>query len=123
MLTNLHYARALLNPCLIDVALVHNNDMDKKALDRVICQLAMPLGVSKDEAMQELVQFEERTRPFDPFIEAPDITQCELLPHQWWNWVGGNALPKIAKRVLGLTCLSSSYERNWSMYSFVHIKV
>ena len=36
--------------------------------------------------------------------------------------VGGQALPKIVKRVFALTCSASSYERNWSMYSFVHNK-
>jgi hypothetical protein len=36
--------------------------------------------------------------------------------------VGSNALPKIAKRILSLTCSASSCERNWSMYSFVHSK-
>jgi hypothetical protein len=36
--------------------------------------------------------------------------------------MGGRALPKIAKRILSLTCSTSSCERNWSMYSFVHSK-
>jgi hypothetical protein len=36
--------------------------------------------------------------------------------------MGGNALPKIAKRILSLTCSTSLYEKNWNMYSFVHSK-
>jgi len=54
MLTNLHYTRALLTPYLVDVALVHNNDLAKRALNRVICRLASPLGVLVDEAMQKM---------------------------------------------------------------------
>ena len=123
MLTDLHHAGALLNPFLADVVEVHSNGAAKSALNRVIRQLSMPLGVSVAEAMQELTQFEEKTGPFDPLLEAPDIIQCKLQPHQWWNRVGGNALPAIAKRVLGLTCSASSCERNWSMYSFVHNRV
>jgi hypothetical protein len=38
-----------------------------------------------------------------------------MEPHQWWPRVDGRALPKIAKRILSLTCSASSYERNWSM--------
>jgi hypothetical protein len=45
-----------------------------------------------------------------------------MEPHQWWQRMGGRALPKIAKRILSLTCSTSSCERNWSMYSFVHNK-
>jgi hypothetical protein len=45
-----------------------------------------------------------------------------MEPHQWWHRVGGNALPKIAKRILLLTCSASSCERNWSIYSFVYSK-
>jgi len=123
MLTDLHYVATLLNPYLVDVAIVHNNGLAKRALNQVIRQLARPLDVSVDEAMQKLMQFEEKTGPFDPLLEAPNIRQCELLLHQWWSRVDGNVLPKIGKRVLGLTCSSSSCERNWTLYSFVHNKV
>ncbi|KAG0574076.1 hypothetical protein KC19_VG232100 [Ceratodon purpureus] len=69
-----------------------------------------------------LTQFEERTGPFSP-LEAPNIQQTRMLPHQWWHRVGGDALPLIAKRILSLTCSASSCEQNWSMYFFVHSKV
>jgi hypothetical protein len=44
-------------------------------------------------------------------VEAPDIQEAHMEPHQWWHRVGGNALPKIAKRILSLTCSTSSCER------------
>ena len=71
--------------------------------------------------MAEMTKYEERLGPYSP-EEAPDIRVANLQPHQWWSKVGGEALPKIAKRVLALTCSTSSCERNWSMYSFVHNK-
>ena len=55
-------------------------------------------------------------------LEAPDIRVANLQPHQWWSRIGREALPKIAKQVLALTCSASSCECNWSMYSFVHNK-
>lgn len=124
MRTDLHYAGALLNPYLQDVEELHNDGHAKSAFNKVIRNLGRSLGVDVQEAMAEWMQFTEKTGPFDPLVEAPDINaQPALLPHQWWNQVGGNALPKIAKRILSLTCSASSCERNWSMYSFVHNKV
>ncbi|MBE3102980.1 MAG: DUF domain-containing protein, partial [Bacilli bacterium] len=123
MRTDLHYAGALLNPFLSDVEDIQNDGIAKAALNRVIRKLAPTLEVSIAVAMQELVQFEEKTGPFDPQLEVLAITETNLEPHQWWNHVGGDALPKIAKRIQGLTCSASSCERNWSMYSFVHNKV
>lgn len=46
-----------------------------------------------------------------------------MILYQWWQRVGNNALPLIAKRILSLTCSASSCERQWSMYLFVHNKV
>ena len=123
MLTDLHYAAVLLNPYLSDVAAIQNNGEGKRALNRVLKKLSVHLGVVYEEVVRELVQFEERTGPFNTNLEALDPTECNLLPHQWWHRVGGNALPKIAKRILSLTCFALSCERNWSMYSFVYNKV
>ena len=84
-------------------------------------RLSNPLGVGFNEVMAEMTEYEERLGPYSP-EEAPDIQVANLQPHQWWSRVGGEALPKIAKRVLALTCSASSCECNWSMYSFVHNK-
>lgn len=123
MLTDLHYAAALLNPYLSNMGAIQNNGEAKRALNRVLKKLSTPMGVVYEEVVTELIQFEEKTGPFNTNSEAPDPAECKLLPHQWWHRVGGNALPKIAKRILALTCSASSCERNWSMYSFVHNKV
>ena len=36
---------------------------------------------------------------------------------------GAKALQTIARCILAQVCFASTYERNWSMYSFVHNKV
>nr|PNR33703.1 hypothetical protein PHYPA_023519 [Physcomitrium patens] len=67
------------------------------------------------------IQNDESRGPYSP-LEAGEICNSNLLPHQWWNRVGGQSLPQIAKRILAQTCSASSCERNWNMYSFEHSK-
>ena len=121
MLTDLHYVGAMLNPYLQGHMELQQNGEAKRALNRVFCRLSNPFGVGFNEVMAEMTEYEERLGPYSP-EEAPDIRVANLQPHQWWSRVGREALLKIAKRVLTLTCSASSCERNWSMYSFVHNK-
>jgi hypothetical protein len=121
MLTDLHYAGALLNPYLKDVLEIQENGDAKCALNKVVRKLCAILGIGFNDAMVELTEYEERRGPYSP-VEAPDIREAHMEPHQWWHRVGGNVLPKITKRIFSLRCSASSCERNWSMYSFVHNK-
>ena len=121
MLTDLHYAEAMLNPYLRGHMELQQNGEAKRALNRVFRRLSNPLGVGFNEVMAEMTEYEERFGPYSP-EEAPDIRVANLQPHQWWSRVGREALSKIAKRVLVLTCSASLCEHNWSMYSFVHNK-
>jgi hypothetical protein len=121
MLTDLYYTSALLNLYLKDVLEIQENGDAKCALNRVVRKLCAILEVRFNDAMAELTEYEEHRGPYSP-VEAPDIREAHMELHQWWHRVGGNALPKIAKRILSLTCSASSCERNWSMYSFIHNK-
>jgi hypothetical protein len=121
MITDLHYTCALLNPFLMNVMEIQNNGTTNRALNRVVQKLSGPLEVDFNKVMNELTQFEEQQGPYGP-LEAPNICEGNLLLHQWWHRVDGNALPILAKRILSLTCSASSCERNWSMNSFVHSK-
>jgi hypothetical protein len=121
MLTNLYYSRILLNPFFMNVMEIQNNGTTKSALNRVVQKLSGLLGVDFNKVMNEFTQYEEQQGPYGP-LEAPNICEGNLLPHQWWHRVGDNALPIIAKRIMSLTCSESSCERNWSMYFFVHSK-
>ena len=51
-----------------------------------------------------------------------DPKQQKCSPYAWWDFEGacGKLLAPIAKRILARTVSTSSCERNWSSYSFVH---
>ena len=100
---------------------LQQNEEVKRALNRVVRRLSNPLRVGFNEVMAEMTKYEERLGPYS-LEEAPDILVANLQPHQWWSRIGREALPKIAKRVLALTCSASSCEHNWNMYSFVYNK-
>jgi hypothetical protein len=121
MLTDLHYASTLLNPFLMNVMEIQNNGTTKRALNRVVQKLSSLLGMDFNKVMNEHTQYEEQHGAYGP-LEAPNICEGNLIPHQWWHRVCGNTLPIIAKRILSLTCSASLCERNWSMYSLVHSK-
>jgi hypothetical protein len=63
MITDLHYAGALLNPFLMNVMEIQNNGTTKRALNRVVQKLSGPLGVDFNEVMNELTQYEEQQGP------------------------------------------------------------
>ena len=52
----------------------------------------------------------------------PKDQKCST--HDWWAFEGAyrKLIAPIAKQILGQTVSSSSYEWNWSSYSFVHKK-
>ena len=121
MLTDLHYARAMLNPYLRGHMELQQNGEAKRALNKVFRRLSNPLGVGFNKVMAEMTEYNKRLGPYS-LEEASDIQVANPQPHQWWSRVGGEALPMIAKQVLALTCSASSCERNCSIYSFVHNK-
>jgi hypothetical protein len=77
MFTDLHYARALLNPFLMNITEIQNNITTKRALNRIMQKLSSPLGVNK--VMNELTHYEEQQGPYGP-LEAPNI--CEGNPYR-----------------------------------------
>jgi hypothetical protein len=54
MITDLHYAGALLNSFLMNVMEIQNNGISKRALNRVVQKLSSPLGVDFNKVMNEL---------------------------------------------------------------------
>lgn len=96
MMTDLHYVGAMLNPYLSDCGDLQKSGIAKRARNRVLRHLSTPLGVDYNIVMDELTQFEERTGPYGP-LEAPDIRKTRMLPHQWWQRVGGGCLACYSK--------------------------
>ena len=111
MVMDHHYAGVLLNPYLKDVLEIQENDNVKHALNRMVHKLCAILGVGFNNAMAELTEYKECQGPYSP-LEAPNIREAYMGPHQWWHRMSGNALPKIAKCILSLTCCASSCENN-----------
>ena len=117
--TDLHSAAALLNPYLL-----HDQDFadDADAITackRVLRKLCTP--ETYPDAVAEFIAFRNRTPPFHDMLD-PKHQKCS--PYAWWDFEGacGKVLAPIAKRILAQTVSSSSCERNWSSYSFVHNK-
>ena len=118
--TDLHSAGALLNPYLL-----HDKDLadDADAITackRVLGKLCTPENYP--DVVNEFIAFRHKTPPFHDML---DPKQQKCSPHAWWDFEGacGKFLAPIAKRILAQTLSSSSCERNWSSYSFVHNKV
>jgi hypothetical protein len=53
-----------------------------------------------------------------------DLKDQKCSTHDWWAFEGvcRKLIALIARRILGHAMPSSSCERNWSSYSFVHNK-
>jgi hypothetical protein len=82
MVTDLHYAGVLLNPYLKDVLEIQENSNTKRAINMVVHKLYAILGIQFNDAMAELTEYEESRGPYSP-VEAPDIQESNLEPHQW----------------------------------------
>ena len=119
MTTDLHCAGALLNPYLLhDKELADDQDVTT-ACKRVLQRLCTP--ETYPDVVKEFIAFRHKAVPFHDMLDPKD-QKCS--PYAWWDFEGacGKLLAPIAKRILAQTVSSSSCERNWSSYSFVHDK-
>ena len=115
--TDLHSAGALLNPYLLhDEELGDDSDVIT-ACKRVLRNLCIP--ETYPDVVQEFLAFRHKRAPFHDML---DPKQQKCSPYAWWDFEGacGKLLAPIAKRILVQTVSTSSCERNWSSYSFVH---
>jgi hypothetical protein len=117
--TDLHSAGALLNPYLLhDKELADDSD-SLTACKRVLRKLCSP--ETYPDVVQDFLAFQHKQGPFHDMLDPKD-QKCSA--HDWWAFEGacGKLIAPIARRILGQTVSSSSCERNWSSYSFVHNK-
>ena len=82
MLTDLHYAGAMLNPYLRGHMELQQNGEVKRALNRVFRRLSNPLGMGFNEVLAKMTEYEERLGSYS-LEEALDIRVANLQPHQW----------------------------------------
>ena len=115
--TDLHSVGALLNPYLLhDEELGDDFDV-VTACKRVLRNLCTP--ETYPYVVQEFLAFRHKCAPFHDML---DPKQQKCSPYAWWDFEGacGKLLAPIAKQILAQTVSTSSCERNWSSYSFVH---
>jgi hypothetical protein len=98
--TDLHYARALLNPYLLGEVRLHN-DIDVK--ETLICVLRKNTNNSTTyaQALKDFVDFIENQRPFSG-TPPPQVNDFKFLPHEWWDLIGasGRTLAPITCHIL-----------------------
>ena len=70
MVMDLYYVGALLNMYLKDVLEIQENGDTKHALNRVVHKLCVILRVRFNDAIAELIEYEERQGPYSP-VETP----------------------------------------------------
>jgi Protein of unknown function (DUF 659)/hAT family C-terminal dimerisation region len=118
--TDLHSAGALLNPYLLHDKELADDPDAITACKRVLQKLCTP--DTYPDVVNEFIAFRHKNAPFHDMLD-PKLQKCS--PYAWWDFEGacGKFLAPIAKRILAQTLSSSSCERNWSSYSFVHNKI
>ena len=123
VVSNLHYAGALLNPHFIKDMELHDDQNAMVGLMRVCQKLT---NIAK-EFQAVKAEFSLYFQTMLPYCRKHVWSSMEVkeVPHLWWfisNSIG-KLLPRIAWRILTQVVSSFSCERNWSSYSFVHSKM
>ena len=121
MLTNLHWAGAVLNPVLCGWAPVHEYEQSRRILNQVFRKYYP----DDNTYVEVLSQYQDFLENQGPFADSTDPSVHVAPVHKWWDAMGGGAkaLQIIARHILAQICSASGCEHNWSMYSFVHNKV
>jgi hypothetical protein len=120
--SDLHYAGALLNPHLIKDIELCDDQNAMAGLMRVFQRLTN----TAEEFQVMKAEFNLYFHTMSPYCGEHVWSSMGVkeVPHLWWFISGsvGKLLPRIARRILAQVVSSSSCERNWSSYSFVHSK-
>ncbi len=121
LMTNLHYAMALLNPYLLGEVCLHGDANAKEALKRVLWKIAC-IPIACTLVLRNFVDF---VKSQGPFYDTPPIKDLDLLPHEWWNLIraSGHTFAPVARYILEQVCFVSSCKQNWNSYLFVHSKM
>jgi hypothetical protein len=108
---DLHYAKALFNPYLLNEVHLHDDANAREVLNHML----------KKNTSSPTTNFVENQRPF----LTPPVNDLNLLPHERWDFirVGGCTFTPIVHCILVQDCCASLCERNLISYSFVHSKV
>jgi hypothetical protein len=79
--TNLHYARALLDPYLLGEVYLHDDANAKEVLNKVLWKIVCtPIAYAL--VLKKIVDF---VKSQGPFSNTPPIKDLDLFPHEWWD--------------------------------------
>ena len=118
MLNDFHWAGMMLNSLLRGWAPLHEDDISRTILNRVLRRLAL----DEDIYVQILHQYQDFLENRGLFVDSTDPNVHTPPLHEWWDAMGGGAkaLQTISRHILAQVCSASACERNWNMYSYVH---
>jgi hypothetical protein len=120
--SDLHYAGVLLNPHLIKDMELRDDQNAMAGLMKVFQRLTD----TAEEFQAMKAEFKLYFHTISPYCGEHVWSSMGVkeVPHLWWFTSGsvGKLLPRITRRILAQVVSSSSCERNWSSYSFVHSK-
>jgi hypothetical protein len=120
--SDLHYAGALLNPYLIKDMELRDDQNAMAGLMRVFERLTDTAKEFQAVKTEFNLYFHTMLPYCGEHVWSP--MGVKEVPHLWWYTSGsvGKLLSRIARRILAQVVSSSSCERNWSSYSFLHSK-
>jgi hypothetical protein len=120
--SDLHYAGALLNPHPIKDMELRDDQNAMARLMRVFQRLTDTAEEFQAVKTEFNLYFHTMSSYYGEHVWSS--MGVKEVPHLWWFTSGsvGKLLPRIARRILTQVVSSSSCERNWSSYSFVHSK-
>jgi hypothetical protein len=120
--SDLYYASAHLNPHLIKDMELHDDQHSIAGLMRVFQRLSDTTEESQTLKAEFNLYFHTMSPYYGEHVWSP--MGVKEVAHLWWFTSSsvGKLLPRIARRILVQVVSSSSCERNWSSYFFVHSK-
>ena len=121
MLTNLHWAGAMLNPVLCSWAPLHEHEHSRRILNQVFWKC-----YSDDKTYVEVLnQYQDFLENRGPFADSTDPNVHGAPLYKWWDAMEGGTkvLQTIGRRIFAQVYSASACKCNWSMYLFVHSKV
>jgi hypothetical protein len=120
--SDLHYAGVLFNPHLIKDMELRDDQHAMAGLMRVFQRLSDTAEEFQAMKAKFNLYFYTMSLYCGEHVWSP--MGVKEVAHVWWftSTSVGKLLPRIARRILAQVVSSSSCERNWSSYSFVHSK-
>lgn len=116
----LHYAGFALNPANVQDAYVGDEQVVEGLMQ--VLEKWEPVAEVQGRVLAQFAAYRSQVGLFAR--ECVKAAAHTLLPYAWWRTFGGTTpdLQQFAVKVCGMCVTSSSCERNWSTFDFIHTK-